>query len=128
MCPPSTLRIPASASLAAATRWSRSCIALAWSSRYATTPAPPPLPTASASPRACSHVSCRAGHGLAAGLGGSEGLRCLDADVLQVHLEVQLDRTPTIGNFLDKVEWDDNAKSFACSATDGYLYVHELLD
>jgi len=47
---------------------------------------------------------------------------------LEVHLEVQLDRTPTIGNFLDKVEWDDNAKSFACSATDGYLYVHELLD
>jgi len=47
---------------------------------------------------------------------------------LEVHLEVALDRKPTIGEFLDKVEWDDSAKAFACSATDGYLYVHELLD
>jgi hypothetical protein len=47
---------------------------------------------------------------------------------LDVHLEVNLDRKPVIGHFLDKVEWDDQAKSFACSATDGYLYVHELMD
>ena len=47
---------------------------------------------------------------------------------LEVHLEVQLDRTPAIGHFLDKVDWDYDAKAFACSATDGYLYVHELLD
>jgi len=47
---------------------------------------------------------------------------------LEVHLEVNLDRKPVIGHFLDKVEWDDTAKAFACSATDGYLYVHELLD
>jgi len=47
---------------------------------------------------------------------------------LEVHLEVNLDRKPTIGHFLDKVEWDDQAKAFACSATDGHLYVHEILD
>jgi len=47
---------------------------------------------------------------------------------LEVHLEVALDRKPTIGEYLDKVEWDDSAKAFACSSTDGYLYVHELLD
>ena len=67
----------------------------------------------------------------------------------QVLLEVSLDRKPTIGEFLDKarsnpppfvppcahaptpivpqVEWDDTATGFACSATDGFLYVHELL-
>ena len=27
-----------------------------------------------------------------------------------------------------QVEWDDSAKAFACSSTDGYLYVHELKD
>ena len=47
---------------------------------------------------------------------------------LEVHLEVQLDRKPVIGHFLDKVDWDYDAKAFACSSTDGYLYVHELLD
>lgn len=47
---------------------------------------------------------------------------------LEVHLEVQLDRQPVIGEFLDKVDWDDSAKAFACSATDGHLYVHEILD
>ena len=47
---------------------------------------------------------------------------------LEVHLEVQLDRKPTIGEYLDKVEWDDQGRAFAVSATDGYLYVHELLD
>jgi hypothetical protein len=47
---------------------------------------------------------------------------------LEVHLEVNLDRKPVIGHFLDKVEWDEAAKAFACSATDGNLYVHELLD
>jgi len=47
---------------------------------------------------------------------------------LEVHLEVDLDRKPVIGHFLDKVEWDDQAKAFACSSTDGYLYVHEILD
>jgi len=72
--------------------------------------------------------------------------------VPQVLLEVSLDRKPTIGEFLDKarslhlppppprvhacpcanstvpqVEWDDKATGFACSATDGFLYVHELL-
>jgi len=47
---------------------------------------------------------------------------------LEVHLEVALDRKPTIGEFLDKVEWDDRAAAFACSSTDGYLYVHEILD
>jgi len=47
---------------------------------------------------------------------------------LEVHLEVDLDRKPVIGHFLDKVDWDDQAKAFACSATDGYLYVHEILD
>ena len=47
---------------------------------------------------------------------------------LEVHLEVNLDRKPVIGHFLDKVEWDSQAKAFACSSTDGYLYVHELLD
>ena len=47
---------------------------------------------------------------------------------LEVYLEVTLDRKPVIGHYLDKVEWDDQAKAFACSATDGYLYVHELLD
>ena len=45
-----------------------------------------------------------------------------------MHLEVQLDRKPTIGEYLDKVDWDDQGKAFAVSATDGYLYVHELLD
>lgn len=70
----------------------------------------------------------------------------------EVLLEVSLDRKPTIGEFLDKarslhlppppprvhacpcanstvpqVEWDDKATGFACSATDGFLYVHELL-
>ena len=34
---------------------------------------------------------------------------------------------PTIGEYLDKVEWDDQGRAFAVSATDGYLYVHELL-
>ncbi|KAL1502933.1 hypothetical protein AB1Y20_011004 [Prymnesium parvum] len=47
---------------------------------------------------------------------------------LEVHLEVALDRKPKVGEYLDKVEWDDSAKAFACSSTDGYLYVHELLD
>lgn len=47
---------------------------------------------------------------------------------LEVHLEVNLDRKPVIGEFLNKVDWDDAAKAFACSATDGYLYVHEILD
>ena len=47
---------------------------------------------------------------------------------LEVHLEVPLDRTSTVGQYLDKVDWDDSAKAFACSATDGYVYVHELLD
>ena len=46
---------------------------------------------------------------------------------LQVHAEVPLDRKPTIGEYLDKVDWDDKAQAFACSATDGYLYVHQLL-
>ena len=61
---------------------------------------------------------------------------CGDCSVKVVHrtgmefevlLEVSLDRKPTIGEFLDKVEWDDTATGFACSATDGFLYVHELL-
>jgi len=47
---------------------------------------------------------------------------------LEVHLEVELDRKPVIGHYLDKVDWDDSAKAFACSATDGNLYVHELAD
>ncbi|KAL3905604.1 MAG: hypothetical protein SGPRY_010857, partial [Prymnesium sp.] len=47
---------------------------------------------------------------------------------LEVHLEVELDRKPMVGEYLDKVEWDDSAKAFACSSTNGYLYVHELLD
>jgi hypothetical protein len=46
---------------------------------------------------------------------------------LEVYLEVNLDRKPVIGHFLDKVEWDPEAKAFACSATDGNLYVHEIL-
>ena len=47
---------------------------------------------------------------------------------LEVHLEVDLDRQAKIGHYLDKVDWDDSAKAFACSATDGFLYVHEILD
>ena len=47
---------------------------------------------------------------------------------LEVHLEIALDRKPVIGHFLDKVLWDGQAKAFACSATDGNLYVHEILD
>ena len=47
---------------------------------------------------------------------------------LEVYLEVQLDRKAAIGHFLDKVDWDHEAKAFAVSATDGYLYVHEILD
>ena len=39
-----------------------------------------------------------------------------------------LDRKPVTGQLVDKVEWDDAGKAFACSATDGHLYVHELLD
>jgi len=46
---------------------------------------------------------------------------------LEVHAEVPLDRKPTIGEYLEKVEWDDQAQAFACSSTDGYLYVHQLL-
>ena len=46
---------------------------------------------------------------------------------LEVYLEVNLDRKPVIGHFLDKVDWDPEAKAFACSATDGNLYVHEIL-
>ena len=47
---------------------------------------------------------------------------------LEVHLEVNLDRKPTIGEYLDKVDWDDAAQAMACSATDGFLYVYEIFD
>ena len=43
-----------------------------------------------------------------------------------MNVQVDLDRKPVIGQFLDKVDWDDSAKAFACSATDGNLYVHEV--
>lgn len=46
---------------------------------------------------------------------------------LEVLVEVPLERKPTIGEFLDYVEWDDKAAGFAVSATDGYLYAYELL-
>ena len=69
----------------------------------------------------------------------------------QVHAEVDLGRKPVIGEYLDRVEWDDQArhapghtdipgpsqeheskpsasqaKAIACSSTDGYLYVHSV--
>ena len=47
---------------------------------------------------------------------------------LEVLVEVGLERKPTIGEFLDRVEWDDKAVGFACSSTDGFLYAHELTD
>ena len=47
---------------------------------------------------------------------------------IEVHAEVPLDRKPTIGEFLDRVEWDDKGQAIACSSTDGYLYVHSVSD
>lgn len=45
---------------------------------------------------------------------------------LEVYLEVPLERKPTVGQSLDTVKWDHEGKAFACSATDGHLYVHTV--
>lgn len=46
---------------------------------------------------------------------------------LVVHTEVPLDRKPSVGDHLAEIEFDDKAEAFACSSTDGYLYVHQII-
>lgn len=50
-----------------------------------------------------------------------------DGVELEVHAEIETGRVPTVGDFLDKVQWDDAAVGIACSSTNGHLYVYQLL-
>lgn len=50
-----------------------------------------------------------------------------DGVELDVHAEIETGRVPTVGEFLDKVLWDDAAVGIACSSTNGHLYVYQLL-
>ncbi|KAG8466563.1 hypothetical protein KFE25_007942 [Diacronema lutheri] len=45
---------------------------------------------------------------------------------LEVYLEVPLERKATVGQSLECVKWDHEGKAFACSSTDGHLYVHTV--
>ena len=91
-------------------------------------------PQAAWSPRrrACTHMLCLFAAGFARGEPGSQAhdRRVPRQGAFAIHLPPPPPRVhacPLANTTVPQVEWDDTATGFACSATDGFLYVHELL-
>ena len=132
--PPSRPPTQASALRAAATAQSRSSTAMAWSLRHrghVDTKSISIVASGGLEPTAGGHAPtcCIGAAGFARGGSGSQAhdRRVPRQGAFATPPTPTCARASTHCTIVPQVEWDDKATGFACSATDGYLYVHELL-